>query len=432
MRRRKFIIATSATLATELVLSPFFALANAFNIPLDTVNEASTLSANDDAKFLTPDENGVSVREGFRCRLIAQSNQLVANTGHTWHNAPDGGAVIPKIGGGGYYYVSNSEARVKGEGGVSSIEFNQQGELVDAYPILTGTFWNCAGGVSPEGYWLSCEENENGWVWKTDPSGKEQAVRLDSLGQFFHEAAAVDPSTGIVYMTEDSKNGLFYRWVPDVKGQYTNGKLQAAYFWDRYPLQDGEPSSAPRGKAEWLDVPDPQRTGPLPTRVQKYNRAGKNAFVEPTIFRGGEGAVFDPAQNKLFFSTKWDNRIWAYDVRCENIELYWQGRNPDDPNQVDNLALSPSKHVVIAEDNGANPFLRLSVYNGYKTFDVVRVHHQGSELTGPNFAHVNGQYRLYFSSQRGPKQAGMSDDSYLKGHNGMTFEVSGPFLEHGL
>ena len=43
-----------------------------------------------------------------------------------------------------------------------------------------------------------------------------------------HEAAAVDPASGVVYLTEDRGDSLFYRFLPEVPGQLARGgKLQA-------------------------------------------------------------------------------------------------------------------------------------------------------------------------------------------------------------
>ena len=65
--------------------------------------------------------------------------------------------------------------------------------MTAAYRILSGTRANCAGGATPWGRWLSCEEVDRGYVWDTDPAGAGTPVRRDAMGRFQHEAAAVDP-----------------------------------------------------------------------------------------------------------------------------------------------------------------------------------------------------------------------------------------------
>lgn len=114
--------------------------------------------------------------------------------------------------------------------------------MVSQHLSLVGTTVNCAGGATPWGSWLSCEESvlnaggasnqQHGWVFEV-PSrarGLVAAQPLKAMGRFQHEAAAVDPTTGVVYLTEDSfdSKGLFYRFLPnDRRNLAKGGRLQA-------------------------------------------------------------------------------------------------------------------------------------------------------------------------------------------------------------
>ncbi len=48
------------------------------------------------------------------------------------------------------------------------------------------------------------------------------------MGRFRHEAVAVDPKSGVVYLTEDTPDGLIYRYLPKKLGRLSEGgRLQA-------------------------------------------------------------------------------------------------------------------------------------------------------------------------------------------------------------
>ncbi len=117
--------------------------------------------------LLAPNRNGIALPSGFRSRVVARSGHRVAATSYVWHPAPDGGACFRY--GTGWIYVSNSE--VAGTGGASAIRFSSTGAITRAYRILSNTNRNCAGGPTPWGRWLSCEESYRGRVFETDPTG---------------------------------------------------------------------------------------------------------------------------------------------------------------------------------------------------------------------------------------------------------------------
>ena len=123
-------------------------------------------------------------------------------------------------------------------GGTTTLVFDPaHPERPESFASLSGTSTNCAGGLTPWGSWLTCEETfhetrssgrvlRHGYVFEV-PSGATSAVQatpLRALGRFVHEAVAVDPETGIVYETEDADAAGFFRFVPE--GGLAAGRLQ--------------------------------------------------------------------------------------------------------------------------------------------------------------------------------------------------------------
>ena len=82
---------------------------------------------------------------------------------------------------GGWILVTNSEVD-GGRGGVSATRFDASGTIVDSYRILANTSVNCAGGPTPWGTWLSCEETSTGKVWECYPAGDKVAVDRPLMG----------------------------------------------------------------------------------------------------------------------------------------------------------------------------------------------------------------------------------------------------------
>jgi hypothetical protein len=154
----------------------------------------------------------------------------------------------------------------------------------------------------------------------------------------------------------------------------------------------------------WATVPDPAAIG-MPSRRQV---AGMRRF------NGGEGIWFD--DGTVYFSTKGDNRIWAYDTASDALGTIYEGGGP--LTGVDNLTVSRAGEVFVCEDGGnmeicviesggsVAPFLRLV---GEAAEGLPE---RGNELAGVVFD-PSGE-RLYFAAQR----------AY---GFGVVYEVSGPF-----
>jgi len=174
--------------------------------------------------------------------------------------------------------------RTPGAGGTTTTVYNPAtGKTERQHLSLTGTELNCAGGPTPWGSWLSCEEcftspgderyknalfnreKLHGYVFEVPASATElvRARPIRAMGRFEHEAVAIDPKTGIAYMTEDRQYGLIYRYIPTVPGKLIEGgKLQALAILNR-PSQNthnwsNEPSIRLRRpmQTSWVDLYD--------------------------------------------------------------------------------------------------------------------------------------------------------------------------------
>lgn len=331
-------------------------------------------------------------------------------------------------------------------GGCTVVEVDARGGRLGEWVGISGTANNCAGGPTPWGSWMTCEEIEvkagaswsaggqsgayeqnHGYVFEVFNAASDQQnpQPIKAFGRFAHEALVVEPSRRRVYLTEDASNpnGLFYRWTapdgvklgPGVGAQLapTAGTLEAmkVLFDDGSVLPDlAYITSAQIGRpfrVEWTEVPDRDATS---TSTRKQLTPGVD--VTPSKKLEGTWGTKDGAYVVASFAfaasdlpadaTKHDGQVWFYDYREQTITLvtYFPHiaatdsadhavRYPDLYfDGPDNVHVTPWGSLILAED-GVGASHVLSSTPGGATYAIARNQlffgGEFSEFTGPTF-----------------------------------------------
>ena len=300
-------------------------------------------------------------------------------------------------------------------GGTTSIEVEPSGRRrkVREYWSLVGTLRNCAGGTTPWGSWLSCEETmldssateyeqNHGYTFEvpvlTSPGAPAPPVPLRRLGRFAHEASLAYPGTGIIYETEDQGDvSGFYRFVPERRptapGELAsiNGRLEML----KVNLANGYETALNQkvGVAlpvSWVPVPNPD---PTPVSVTVAGVTMSSVFKQGldaggAIFRRLEGIWL--TGNKIYFGStnggeEGLGQIWLYDPMAETLTLSYQSEGVHFLDFPDNIAISPRGGLVICEDGTGAQYLRGLTPSG-ELFDFARNIHNSTEFTGACFS----------------------------------------------
>ncbi len=308
-------------------------------------------------------------------------------------------------------------------GGTSNLVFNPAtGEVEREFLSLFGTDRNCAGGPTPWGTWITCEEpadlvtahgRRHGYCFEVPATAEPGITRpepLKAMGRFRHEAIAVHPDSGAVYLTEDRGDGMIYRFLPQQPGALNaGGKLQALKIRGRQSVDtrnwpgDAEPfPKRQRFQVDWMDLEDIDaplddlRLRGVAAGAARFSRGegmwygSREQVGEEAIYWAcTDGGQVQKGQIFRYFPSTAEGTPSETEHPGE-LELFLEPNDTDLLKNGDNICIAPGGDLIICEDTGGMNSIR-GVTPAGEFYTIAQNAISGSEFCGACFS-PDGQW----------------------------------------